>query len=81
LRENNFKSLADLATNKELNEIKEIMTFLINDQFNGFIDWPDLGYPDHSKMRMMAEINWKKNKDLNKLIIYLTFLHKKYGRL
>ena len=71
MQKNNLKSICDIATEKELNEIKEIVTVIINDRFYDLIDTLDEGYPEHEELRINAKREWDKNRNFDRFILYI----------
>ena len=61
----------------ELNELKEIITVIINNEFKEYIDYPDIGYPNHQKIREQAKKIWRKNKNIDTFIEKLIKIYKK----
>lgn len=56
---------------KQIEDLKEALTFLLNEEeFGDIILCDDKGYPEHQKLRKRLQKIWSKEKDFNK------FLHK-----
>lgn len=53
----------DFISTKEKNELKEIITVIINDEFSDIIDSSDDGYPEHKEIRNNIIKLWRKNKN------------------
>lgn len=52
------------------NDIKESLTELLNLEFSDLLNGrPDNGYPQHEKMRTEVRKLWKKNKNVEKIVI------------
>lgn len=77
LKDNRLKSIEQLLTREELNEVKEIITIIINHEFNNLIDYPDSGYPKHSHLRKIAEKIWLRDKNFQKFITRFIQVYKK----
>jgi hypothetical protein len=76
LKENNFAKIEDLINVNEQNDLKEILTVLINEEFQDFIDTTDTGYPGHEALRRNVIHEWRKCKNFGKLIITIASLYK-----
>ncbi|HLC69419.1 MAG TPA: hypothetical protein VJH75_00005 [Patescibacteria group bacterium] len=64
-----LKSVNDFIDPEEQNELKEILTVIINEEFKKFIVFPDEGYPKHRALRRIARASWTKEKDFGKLVM------------
>lgn len=62
------KKLKSTLSEKDLNELKEIITVLINEEFEDLIEIPDAGYPKHQKIREKVLRLWKKRNDFSDFI-------------
>ena len=60
------------ANEETLNDIKEILTVIINLEFDAYIDVRDEGYPTHQKKRGWVKNYWLRNKNINELITELS---------
>lgn len=73
-----FSEKFDL-TDLERNEIKEIITVIINYEFVDFIDVFDIGYPQHEKIRSFAGATWEKDKNFYNFVNQVIGEYKKAG--
>lgn len=62
LKFNNISKTSDLLSEKEKNELKEIITVIINTEFVDIIDKIDEGYPHHKNIREKVLKLWVKEK-------------------
>jgi len=53
---------------KELDDLKEALTFILNTDFNDLLLSQDKGYPAHQKLRKELEKIWKKEKTLRNFL-------------
>ena len=54
---------------KQIQDIKEALTFLLNEhEFNKIISFKDQGYPDHQQLRTKLKKIWKKDKNFKNLL-------------
>jgi hypothetical protein len=53
---------------KEIQDLKEALTFLLNTNFNDLILSHDMGYLVHKKLRVKLEKIWKKEKDFGNFL-------------
>ena len=53
---------------KELDDLKEALTFILNTDFNDLLLSQDKGYPAHQKLREELKKIWKKEKNFNKFL-------------
>lgn len=53
---------------KELDNLKEALTFILNTDFNDLLLSQDKGYPAHQKLRKELEKIWKKEKTLRNFL-------------
>lgn len=76
---NDVLKTEDIISPQEENDIKEIITVIINGLFKDIIDTPDSGYPDHKEMRDEIATLWKndKKKDFNNWLNSVIKLNKK----
>lgn len=73
----NKNAIKEKISEYECNEIKEILTVLINLEFQNLIYKHDKGYPVHATMRNEVEKFWKKKKSFGAL---LGFVLKEFRR-
>lgn len=55
---------------KEFGEFQEASTFLLNEEMSDLLSRPDYGYKEHQEIRNRLSLEWRKNKDFNKLLSY-----------
>jgi hypothetical protein len=55
-----LEETCNVISEKEKNELKEIITVIINKEFADIIDKPDEGYPNHKNIRKQILKLWKK---------------------
>jgi len=53
---------------KQTEDLKESLTFLLNTDFNDLILSRDMGYPRHKKLRVKLEKIWKEEKDFRNFL-------------
>jgi len=53
---------------KEIQDLKEALTFLLNTDFNDLILSYDMGYSAHKKLRIKLEKIWKEEKDFGNFL-------------
>jgi len=53
---------------KELDDLKEALTFILNTDFNDLLLSQDKGYPAHQKLRKELEKIWKKEKNFKEFL-------------
>ncbi|MDP3899828.1 MAG: hypothetical protein Q8Q23_01980 [bacterium] len=71
------KSSITSLNNNEANELKEIITVIINTEFLDYIDCLDVGYPDHKKIRARAKKIWQQNKNMDAFMAKMIKIYKK----
>lgn len=74
------KAQVEPPSDHEFNEIKEIITVIINDEFQDLIDTPDAGYPNHQIARAKVLACWRSERNFQTVILYAIEMHKKTGR-
>jgi hypothetical protein len=62
LKFNNILKTSDLISKKERNELKEIITVILNREFKDIIDVSDEGYPNHKNIREKIFKLWEKKR-------------------
>jgi hypothetical protein len=78
LKFNNILKTSDLISEKERNELKEIITVIINKEFIDIIDKLDEGYPNHKNIREKALKLWiKKYPNFDEWIREVIKIYKK----
>lgn len=78
LKLNNISKTSDLISEKERNELKEIITVILNEEFIDIIDKLDGGYPNHKNIREKIIKLWKKeNLNFDKWIVKVIKEYKK----
>jgi hypothetical protein len=53
---------------KKTSDLKEALTILLNLEFRDLWFVPDMGYPNHTKLRQFIAKQWKKEKDFDVLL-------------
>ena len=53
---------------KQIEDLKESLTFLLNTNFNDLILSRDIGYPIHKKLRLKLEKIWEKDKNFKNFL-------------
>jgi len=53
---------------KKLEDLKEVLTFILDTDFNDLLICEDKGYPAHKKLRKELKKIWKKDKNFNKFL-------------
>lgn len=53
---------------KQIENLKESLTFLLNTDFNDLLLCEDFGYPDHKKFRQELKKIWQKEKNFKKFL-------------
>ena len=74
---NNISKISDLISEKERNELKEIITVIINTEFSDVIDRLDEGYPNHKNIREKVLKLWRKDKNFDKWMTKVIKIYKK----
>lgn len=64
---------------KKTHDLKEALTELLNLEFKDLWFSTDFGYPNHKKLRLYINKQWKKEKDFNKLTDNCIKWIKRYG--
>jgi hypothetical protein len=77
LKYNKILKTSDLLSDRERNELKEIITVIINEEFADIINTQDQGYPSHQKIRSQIIKLWGKDKDFDKWISKVIKIYKK----
>jgi hypothetical protein len=62
------ESLKGKISDEKFHDIKEALTVLLNIEFLDLLREKDKGYPDHKKLRIFIEKEWRKEKDFDVLI-------------
>lgn len=68
LDKNLQKKLDTILSEKDINRLKEVITVLINVEFNDLIEVPDTGYTEHQEVRKKALKIWRKRKNFSDFI-------------
>ena len=77
LKINKISKATDLISEKERNELKEIVTVIINEEFGDLIDKKDQGYLEHKEIREKITKLWNKDRNFDKWIIKVIKEYKK----
>ncbi|MFA5932160.1 MAG: hypothetical protein WC793_02175 [Candidatus Paceibacterota bacterium] len=78
LKFNNISKTSDLISEKERNELKEIITVIINKEFANIIDRLDEGYPNHKNIREKIFNLWiKENINFDEWVAEVIKIYKK----
>lgn len=74
------KARIEYPTEHELDEIKEIVTVIINDVFQSIIDTSDAGYPNHQISRTAVFVHWCSERNFKTVILNAIEAYKKSGQ-
>ncbi len=73
-----FLKTCNVISKKEKNELKEIITVIINKEFTDIIDKPDEGYSNHKNIRKQILKLWEKeNPNFDKWVKEVIKIYKK----